>query len=178
MALSSVSACAILTSGQVQCSSFLFKNVDADGFVAYEFQGHPQIVRMADGNQLQEVKSLTIGEGPDHDTYCVVPENQEALCWGKDLLNRRQTLQFGNWLHPQRIFSGRKVEQLAVTDREICELDKEGAVFCQGAALCMDSTDFTAETLAAAIPVALPAPARWISSRSIGKYPQPSPSAQ
>jgi len=172
VAVSSVSSCAILASGRVQCWGFLPKNVDADGFMEYEVQGQPQFVRMVDGSELQQVKSLTVGGGPDHDTYCVVTENKEAMCWGKDLFSRRQTLQFGSWLYPQRVFPDRKIEQLAVSDREICGLDKEGAVFCQGSALGMDSTTVTAETLATVIPVVLPAPARWISSQSIGKCAQ------
>jgi alpha-tubulin suppressor-like RCC1 family protein len=115
------------------------------------------------------VKFLAVGGGPDHDTYCVVNDKKEALCWGKDLLSRRQTLQFGNWLYPNRIFSDKKIEQLAVSDREICALDINGSVFCQGSALGSELTAIVPETPADVIPVVLPAPARMISSQSIGK---------
>jgi alpha-tubulin suppressor-like RCC1 family protein len=169
VAVSSVSSCALLASGRVQCWGFLPKSVDADGFVQYEVQGQPQFVHQADGSELQDVKALVVGGGPDHDTYCVVTQGNAAFCWGKDLFSRRQTLQFGNWLHPQRIFADMKIAQLAVTDREICALDLDGVVYCQGSALGNNLAAITPETVAEPIQVVLPAPARSISSQSIGK---------
>lgn len=169
VSVSSVSSCALLSSGRVQCWGYLPQTVDADGFVQYEVQDQPQFVRHADGTDLHGVKFLTVGGGPDHDTYCAVNDKKEALCWGKDLLSRRQTLQFGNWLYPNRIFADKKIEQLAVSDREICGLDINGSVFCQGSALGSDLAAITSETIADVIPVVLPAPARSISSQSIGK---------
>ncbi|WP_141735449.1 RCC1 domain-containing protein [Oligoflexus tunisiensis] len=172
VAVSSVSSCALLASGRVQCWGFLPQGVDAQGFVQYEVHGQPQFVRLADGSELQDVARLVVGGGPDHDTYCVVTRSNEALCWGKDLLSRHQTLQFGSWLYPRPIFADKKINQVAVSDREICGLDSDGAVFCQGSALGTDLTAIDAELVAPVIPVTLPAPARWISSQSIGKCAQ------
>jgi alpha-tubulin suppressor-like RCC1 family protein len=172
VAVSSVSSCALLASGRVQCWGLLPKDTDAQGFVRYEVHGQPQFVRMEDGSELQGVEKLAIGGGPDHDTYCAVTKNKEALCWGKDLFSRRQTLQFGSWLFPRPIFGDRKIKDVAVSDREICGLDTEGTVFCQGSALGTDLTTIHAEMLAPVIPVSLPAPARSISSQSIGKCVQ------
>jgi alpha-tubulin suppressor-like RCC1 family protein len=169
VAVSSVSSCALLSSGRVQCWGYLPQSLDADGFLHYEVQSQPQFVRHADGSELQDVTTLVVGGGPDRDTYCVVTKKKEALCWGKDLLSRRQTLQFGNWLYPQRIFAAEEIAQLAVSDREICALDTAGHVFCQGSALGNDLAAITADSVAEIIPVTLPAPARMISSQSIGK---------
>jgi alpha-tubulin suppressor-like RCC1 family protein len=169
VALSSVSSCALLRSGRVQCWGYLPHNLDTDGFLQYEVQSQPQFVRKMDGTELQDVTSLVAGGGPDRDTYCVVTKEKEALCWGKDLFSHRQKLQFGNWLYPQRIFADKKISQLAVSDREICALDIDGAVFCQGSALGSKLAAITTESVAEVIPVSLPAPARLISSQSIGK---------
>lgn len=169
VAVSSVSSCALLQSGRVQCWGYLPENLNADGFVQHKATHQPLFVHLADGSELQNAETLVVGGGPDHDTYCVVTKEKSGLCWGKDLFSHSQTLQFGNWLYPQRVFADHMIQQLVVTDREICALDTAGSVTCQGSGLGTDLASITPQTISTPIPVSLPAPARALFSQSVGK---------